>query len=186
MIPILLDPARLAIALIGDNEAAARRVCQLVGGGAETLVVYSKEPSEALTVAAGPRLRGDLPTPEAIGRFDIVYIVDQPAALTRGYHAAAKQAGALVNVEDDRRYCDFHSPAQVRRGDLVLTVSTGGKSPGLAARLRRHLEDAFGPEWAERLNDLDAKRQGWRADGLSLPELATKTDAVIEREGWLS
>lgn len=186
MIPILLDPARLAIALIGDNEAAARRVGQLIEGGAETLTVYSEAPSDALRQAAGHRLRAGLPAPEALGRFNVVYIIDQPEVRTRRFHAAAKRAGALVNVEDDRRYCDFHSPALVRRGDLVLTVSTGGRSPGLAARLRRHLAGAFGPEWAERLDDLDAKRQGWRAEGLALPDLAAKTDATIDREGWLS
>ncbi len=186
MIPIMLDPQRLAIALIGDNEAAARRVGQLVEGGAETLTVYSEAPTDALRQAAGHRLRTGLPAPEALGRYNVVYIVDQPQDRTRRFHAAAKRAGALVNVEDDLRYCDFHSPALVRRGDLVLTVSTGGKSPGLAARLRRHLESAFGPEWAGRLDDLGAKRRGWRADGLALPELAAKTDAAIDREGWLS
>lgn len=186
MIPILLDPTRLAIALVGDNEAAARRVAQLIEGGAITLSVYSDRPSEALRQAAGDRLRDGVPPPEVLGHYDVLYIVDQPADRTRRIYEAAKSAGTLVNVEDDRQYCDFHSPALVRRGDLVLTVSTGGKSPGLAARLRRHLEAAFGPEWAGRLDDLDSKRRDWRARDLALSDLAAKTDAVIDREGWLS
>jgi len=186
MIPILLDPTRLSIAMIGDNDAAARRVAQLIDGGAATLTVFSDRPSAALRRAAGDRLHEGVPDARRIGQFDVVYIVDQSVDKTRYLHDAAKRAGALVNVEDDRDHCDFHSPALVRRGDLVLTVSTGGKSPGLAARLRRHLEAAFGPEWAGRLNELDGKRQSWRAEGLTLPDLAAKTDAAIEREGWLS
>jgi precorrin-2 dehydrogenase/sirohydrochlorin ferrochelatase len=186
MIPVLLDPTRLTFALIGDNDAAARRVAQLIEGGATSLSVYSDTPSAALTLAAGDRLSGDVPEPEMLAGYDVVYLVDLPPERTHRLYDAAKDSGALVNVEDDRQFCDFHSPAQVRRGDLVLTVSTGGKSPGLAARLRRHLAAEFGPEWASRLDDLDSKRQGWRAQGLALPDLASETDAAIDREGWLT
>ena len=81
--------------------------------------------------------------------------------------------------------CDFHNPAQVRRGDLLLTVSTGGRSPGLAARIRSELAQAFGPEWAGRLNRLAAKRASWRRPGRSLDELARLTNATIDGNGWL-
>ena len=70
----------------------------------------------------------------------------------------AQAAGVLVNVEDRPSLCDFHVPAIVRRGDLVLTVSTGGRAPGLARLLREWLGRRFGPEWTGRLNDLGATR----------------------------
>jgi precorrin-2 dehydrogenase / sirohydrochlorin ferrochelatase len=81
--------------------------------------------------------------------------------------------------------CDFHNPAQVRRGDLLLTVSTGGRSPGLAARIRAELGRAFGPEWADRLNLIAARRAAWRRPGRPLEELARLTDATIDANGWL-
>jgi precorrin-2 dehydrogenase/sirohydrochlorin ferrochelatase len=59
----------------------------------------------------------------------------------------ARTRGVLVNVMDDVRNCDFAAPAVVRRGDLVLAISTGGRSPALARRLREELETRFGPEW---------------------------------------
>jgi precorrin-2 dehydrogenase / sirohydrochlorin ferrochelatase len=62
---------------------------------------------------------------------------------------AARARGVLVNVMDDVPNCDFAAPAVVRRGDLVLAISTGGRSPALARRLREALEARFGPEWAE-------------------------------------
>ena len=71
---------------------------------------------------------------------------DEAAALA----ALARSERVLVNVEDRPALCDFHSVAEVRRGDLLLTVSTGGASPGLAARIRARLAADFGPEWAER------------------------------------
>ena len=55
--------------------------------------------------------------------------------------------------------------AEVRRGDLLLTVSTGGASPGLAARIRARLAAEFGPEWAERVALLRRHRAAWRRKG---------------------
>jgi len=89
----------------------------------------------------------------------------------------------LVNVEDRPALCDFHSVAEVRRGDLLLTVSTGGASPGLAARIRARLAGEFGPEWADRLAQLRGQRAVWRCDGR---DLAAETDALLQANGWLA
>jgi precorrin-2 dehydrogenase/sirohydrochlorin ferrochelatase len=89
----------------------------------------------------------------------------------------------LVNVEDRPALCDFHSVAAVRRGDLLLTVSTGGASPGLAARIRARLADQYGPEWADRLALLRDHRAAWRRDG---GDVAARTDALLHANGWLA
>ncbi len=84
----------------------------------------------------------------------------------------ARARGVLVNVMDDVRNCDFAAPAVVRRGDLVLAISTGGRAPALTRRLREALEAMFGPEWAEVLEVVHAVR----AETLSaLPELADRS-----------
>ncbi|MGH2658105.1 MAG: precorrin-2 dehydrogenase/sirohydrochlorin ferrochelatase family protein, partial [Actinomycetota bacterium] len=60
---------------------------------------------------------------------------------------AARERGVLVNVMDDVPNCDFAAPAVVRRGELVLAISTGGRSPALARKLREELEERLGAEW---------------------------------------
>lgn len=75
----------------------------------------------------------------------------------------AEAQGILCNAVDDPRRCHFYYPAVVRRGALQIAISTGGLSPALAQRLRRELEDQFGPEYAPWLEWLGAARDQVRA-----------------------
>ena len=59
----------------------------------------------------------------------------------------ARLRGILVNTADEPSRCDFIIPALVRRGDLTVAISTAGKSPALASRLRTQLEAMLGPEY---------------------------------------
>ena len=90
-------------------------------------------------------------TPEDLDRaFVCVASSEDPAERDAIAHAA-RERDVLVNVMDDVPNCDFAAPAIVRRGDLVLAVGTGGRSPAVARMVREDLEARFGPEWAEAL-----------------------------------
>lgn len=100
--------------------------------------------------------------------------------------ARARRAGALVNTEDLPALCDFHVPAMVRRGEMVLTASTGGRAPGLARRLREWLAEQFGPEWKDHVDTVGRSREAWRAEGLSPSEISRRTSALVAERAWLS
>jgi precorrin-2 dehydrogenase/sirohydrochlorin ferrochelatase len=185
MIPVIVDPEQVAIAVVGRGDPAERRVELLLEGGAGRLTVFSDRASAGLIARAGSRLRRRLPHGRELSAFALLWIVDLPIAAAAQLARAGRAAGCLVNVEDVTALCDFHNPAQVRRGDLLLTVSTAGRSPGLAARIRGQLARAFGPEWAERLDVIATQRAGWRRPGRSPGELARLTNAIIDGEGWL-
>ena len=185
MIPIVVDPRHNALALIGHGQAAVRRLELLLAGGAE-LTVFSDAPSAELVRLAGDRLQHRLPQAKELAAFRLLWIADLPLAQAAPLARAAKAVGCLVNVEDVVVFCDFHNPSQVRRGDLLLTVSTGGRSPGLAARIRGQLARTFGPEWGERLARIGGQREVWRREARSLEDLARLTNAAIDAEGWLS
>jgi len=70
-----------------------------------------------------------------------------------------QRRGVLCNVVDDPPRCDFYYPAVVRRGELQIAVSTGGHSPALAQRLRRELEEQFGPDYAPWLEAIGKERR---------------------------
>ncbi len=185
MIPVLLDGARLRIALFGNGTRAVRRLALLREGGAANIAVFAARPSAELAAAAGDALCIAPPGAVDLAPFDLVYAADLDAAEGGALAARTRAAGKLVNVEDDRAHCDFHTPAVVRRGALTLTVSTGGQAPGLAGILAAYLGRLFGSVWAIRLGLLETKRRTWRARGLTPGEIRAALGCEVERNGWL-
>ncbi len=182
MIAVALDPARVGVAVAGRGAPALRRA-RLLAAGAEQVLLFWMGSDAPGALPANVTIRPE-PAPEALAGIGALWItgIDDAAAACA---AMARSVGVLVNVEDRRELCDFHSVAELRRGDLLLTVSTGGRSPGLAARIRARLAELFGPEWATRTEALGARRLDWRTRGLSLEELARQTDHAITAAGWM-
>ena len=185
MIPIIIDPTMIRFALIGRGEVARRRLALLEECGKSDVAIFSDLPEPGFAKAAGNRLQTKLPTADDLAPFGIVWIADLPLALAAALAKEARAQGVLVNVEDVKPYCDFHNPASLRRGDLLLTISTNGQSPGLAARIKRQLAAMFGPEWGDRLNVISRKRNAWKGRARPIAELASLTDATIDAKGWL-
>jgi precorrin-2 dehydrogenase/sirohydrochlorin ferrochelatase len=174
------------VILVGQGPHIARRLHYLDGGAAKDVTVFSTEPDDALRAAAGSRLQERRPGERDMQGAKLVFVAGLSRERAAVIAATARLAGALVNVEDAMELCDFHTPAVVRRGDLVVTVSTGGKSPGLARMFRDYLKDRIAPEWAGWLDLLGEERAKWYADGLEGHEVSRRTLEMIERNGWLA
>ncbi len=184
MIPLAIDPARVPIALAGNGPLAVRRLTQLRDGGANP-AVYSPDPDAEFAALAGEALTRALPGPDDLDAARVLFVMGLDPAVERALAELARSRGVLVNVEDVIPLCDFHSPSVVRRGDLLLTVSTGGRSPTLASLLRQRLETLFPESWAERLRTIAALRDAMRKDGASMAEVGKAAKDLIAREGWL-
>ncbi len=185
MYPVMLDLGRAHVALVGNGEAAARRLAGLDAAGAGDVRVFAETPSEELARQAGTRLARRLPKVEELARARLLLIAGLDRTAAAPLAAAARAAGVLVNVEDHKPWCDFHLPSVTRRGDLMITVSTNGKSPGLARRVRQFIARRFGVEWRDHLDELAVRRENWRASGADAPVLLRLTDDLIARRGWL-
>jgi precorrin-2 dehydrogenase/sirohydrochlorin ferrochelatase len=88
----------------------------------------------------------------------LVIAATNSSAVNATVFRACKKNGILCNAVDDPENCDFFYPAVVRRGALQIAISTNGLSPALASRLRKELEQQFGPEWKDWLEHLGAVR----------------------------
>jgi siroheme synthase-like protein len=185
--PVSLDLAGRTAVVIGDEAVAQGKVEGLLAAGAHVTVV-ADGPAEALSaLASDPRVTVAR-RPWRPADLDDGAAVCVAASRDPGTRAAVCQAardrGVLVNVMDDVEHCDFAAPALVRRGDLLIAISTGGRSPALARRLREELEGRFGDEWAavldllaevradtlDRLPDLQERARRWQ-EALDLDEL---------------
>lgn len=185
MFPIALDPARLSLLLVGEGEAALKRLRQFDEAGAQRLTVFAAEPHEALIALAGERLIRRWPTAGEVGEASAIFVAGVEPARAETIAAWARAFGRLVNVEDVPALCDFHVPAVVRRGDLLLSVSTGGTNPGLARRVKEFLAERFGEEWGGFTAELAEKRRAWRAEGASPKDVLARATLYIEQKGWL-
>jgi precorrin-2 dehydrogenase/sirohydrochlorin ferrochelatase len=186
MLPVVLDPAVLPLAVAGRGVAARRRFLALRAGGAGDPLLFCDQPDEALARTAGDAQRRFLPGRADMASLRALWVAGLPDDRAADLAALARAERVLVNVEDRPELCDFHSVAEVRRGGLLLTVSTGGASPGLAARIRARLAAEYGPEWDERLAHLRRHRETWRHDGSTPAEVGALTDALLHANGWLT
>lgn len=187
MFPLMLDVTRLPVMLIGGASLTAR-LQALDDHGAAVAHVFAPDPPPDLVNLAGDRLVRRWPETEDFARIAprLAFISDVDDAQAAAFRDQAKTAGALVHVQDRIPLCDFHLPAKVRRGHLQVTVSTDGAAAGLSRLIRQYLEaDIFGPEWAARVEELAAARTAWKAQGLSMTELAEAVAAFVAERGWL-
>lgn len=137
--------------VVGGGVVAERKVCSLLQVEARVTVVSPiltvglRQLVEEGHVEWEPReyQQGDL-----AGAFLVIGATDDVDTNEQVWREAVGR-GLLVNIVDDLARCNFIVPSLVRQGDLCLAVSTGGKSPALAKRLRERLEAEFGPEYAE-------------------------------------
>jgi precorrin-2 dehydrogenase/sirohydrochlorin ferrochelatase len=182
--PILVDLKEVRVALAGKGEAALKRLAVLRADGAAP-AVFAPDASRALIDATGEALIQRLPTEAELADIQVLFIAGLATAEAQSLAAKAQHAKALVNVEDDKALCDFHVPAIVRRGDLVISISTNGTSPALAHLLRRRLETEFDEDWAERMKAVARWRQTWRAEGIAPAEITARTQSALAERGWL-
>ena len=125
------------------------RLCLVVGQG------QLADEKAALLERAGAQVRrADRFNPEqARNSFLIVAVVEDPE-LGREVKEFGDRNRIFVNVVDQTANCSFIAPAIVDRGNLLIAISTSGKSPALASRIRRELEDQFGYEYSDLLEAL--------------------------------
>lgn len=147
--PINLDLNGRHCACIGGGSVAARKVEDLRQAGAcVTIISPVLIPALQQLVQAKKIVHiAQQYQPGVIGAFFMVICATNDKAVNQAAAEEARSNGALVNVVDAPELCDFTVPSKVMRGDLLITVSTGGKSPALAKKLRLELESRYGPEY---------------------------------------
>lgn len=148
--PIALSVEGRRCVVVGGGKVAARRVTALLEAGAEVVVIAPEADAVIRQAAAEGRVQL---RPEAYqashleGMFLVLAATDRPE-VNAGVVADARARGLLCNDAEEPERGDFLVPSTVRRGDLLLSVTTGGHSPSLAGRIAEQLAAVYGPEYA--------------------------------------
>lgn len=163
--PLLVDLRRVRALVVGGGAVATRKVEGLVDAGGRPEVVAPELTPELRSLAE----REELPcrlrpyrTGDAAGFRLVFAATDDPEVNARVAREAA-DAGALASVADAGAESDFHVPATIRRGEVVVALSTGGASPLLSRRLRERVEALVTPGVGRAAGRLEAVREEVRA-----------------------
>ncbi|CAG0959257.1 precorrin-2 dehydrogenase / sirohydrochlorin ferrochelatase [Geobacteraceae bacterium] len=159
--PVNLNVRDRQAVIVGGGAVAARKCLLLLEAGARITVI-----APALDAGlAGLRMEGRIVchtrqyvAGDLEGAFLAFAATDDPT-VNRAVAREAESLGILVDTTDAPERGSFTTPAVFRRGDLLVAVSTGGKSPALARIIRNDLAERFGPEYAETLAILGAVRE---------------------------
>jgi len=155
--PIAIELTGRKCLVVGGGEVALRKAQALVDAGASVTVIAPEadprlHPMEGVTV-----LRRQYEAGDASG-YSLVFAATDDRTVNATVAQDAVRSGALVNVVDEGELCSFIAPSVVRRGDLLIAVTTSGKSPALSRKIRLDLEQRYGPEYAEFVDLLGSLR----------------------------
>src|SRR2546430_6640866 len=179
--PVFLDLRGRRAVVIGGGAVAEQKVHGLVGAGAHVTVVSTdvspargaRARRNAIEHKRRPYRRGDLK-----GAWLAIAATDDRG--TNGaVWAAAQQLGVPLNAVDDLEHCSFIAPAVHREGDITVAVSTAGKSPALAVRLRQRIARLVGRAEARLCELLGELRPGLAERGPDTPARAALWDRIV-------
>jgi precorrin-2 dehydrogenase/sirohydrochlorin ferrochelatase len=155
--------------VVGAGPVAEGKIQSLLRAGANIRVVAPEATDRVQSWARTKKIRwharkfrvGDL-----AGTFLVVAATSSPALHAKIFRQA-RRGGVLCNAVDDPAHCDFYYGSVVRRGELLIAISTGGHSPALAQRLRKKLEKEIGAEYERWVTTLGIARKRLFAKSIS-------------------
>jgi siroheme synthase-like protein len=165
LFPAFLKLQNRPVLVVGGGTIASSKIPGLLEAGAQIAVVAPKLNCDIAERVRDRQLEW-LPKPfeptDLNGKF-LVVAATSLRDVNASVFAEAEKRQILCNAVDDIDHCHFYYGSIVQRGDLQIAISTNGKSPALAQRLRKELEQQFGPEYAAWLEWLGAAREAIRA-----------------------
>lgn len=171
LFPMFVKLQGRLVVVVGGGVIGEGKIPVLLNAGARVRVV---SPEVTHTIAEWAR-QGKLDwqpkkfeSADVEGACLVIAATSAPGVNEAVFHAAEAR-GIFCNAVDDIEHCHFYYGSVVQRGDLQIAISTNGKSPALAQRLRQELEKQFGPEYEAWLDWLGAAREVLRATD-STPE----------------
>ena len=159
--PIFLQLEDKIALVVGGGRVAQRKVETLLKCGA-VIHIISRVLTDKLKELIDNnkvQLLGEEMRDEFLDDVFIVIAATDDKELNSRVSEIARNRGLLVNAVDQPADCNFIVPSIVRKGDLTIAISTSGKSPALAKKIRKEIDGQFGNEYESFLNLMGALRK---------------------------
>jgi len=173
--PVFLNIQRKKCVVVGGGQIAFRKVKMLLDCGASVTVispVLHPDLSELSDKKSIRVIRRSYKLGDLKGAMIVVAATDVNK-INRKVADEARGVGALINVVDDPKPSDFIIPSFFRRGDLTVSVSTAGRSPALARKIRTRLEENLGDEYRSLVTLINDARSSLKRQSIT-----------VSAEGW--
>ena len=182
--PIFLDLRDKNVLVVGGGKVAERKILNLLKYGCRIHVVSPELTSQLEKLVANKKIQ-HIPQQslnQAMSEaFMVIAATDDPVVNAR-IASRAKEQGLLVNAVDQPRDCNFIMPSVVKSGDLQIAISTGGKSPALAKKIRKELQTLFGSEYGSLVKLLGILRTEVLAQGDTSSENKPFFESVVNSD----
>ncbi len=186
--PIMLDMRGRRCVVVGGGRIAYQKLETLVRTGAEITVVapeITPKVEELEKQGLLRILRKEYESKDIDGAFVVIGATDHRKVNER-ISADAQKHRILVNIVDTPDLCVFQVPASVKRDDLIIAISTAGKSPAIAKKIRKELEENYGPEYSELLDLIDQWRSRIKkCELLTLPQREHLFNTIVQQSDVL-
>lgn len=157
--PINLKLEDIEVTIIGGGEVAYRKCKNFIDFGQKVRVISNKFIDKFYKLGQGVDLVEDSYDEEYITSSFIVIAATNNRDVNKEIGIYCRNSGKLVNVVDDIDLSNFTMPSYIKRGDLVISISTGGKSPSLSSKIRKELEEQYDDSYEEYVNLLGKVRK---------------------------
>jgi precorrin-2 dehydrogenase/sirohydrochlorin ferrochelatase len=169
LLPIFVKLHNRHVLIVGGGYVGLEKLQALTANSPEaTITIVSPEIRAEIIEAAASneriRLVYDSYNPDFLKTADLVLAATNFKAINAQVYNDCQARKIWVNVADTPEYCDFYLSSVVKKGDLKIAISTNGKSPTLAKRLRALLEEIIPESIQETLDNLQAIRNKLKGD----------------------
>jgi precorrin-2 dehydrogenase / sirohydrochlorin ferrochelatase len=161
LFPMFVKLRGKQVLVVGAGKVGEPKIAGLLETGARIRVVALEASHAVREWADAGKIELNLRafSPDDLNGVFLAVVATSSCSLNERIYHEAQQRGALCNVVDVPDLCDFFYPSVVRRGDLQIAVSTAGQSPSLAQKIRKQLEQQFGPGYAGWVAELGETRR---------------------------
>lgn len=184
MLPLMIDVRDWPVLVVGAGSVGVRRALKLSEDGARVRLqsrTIDKDTRERCEAAGIHCVQAPV-DPSDLSGMRLIVAATSDKVLNERIVREANRLGILVSSATPQGEENVSFPAQIKRGDFVVSVSTGGASPALSRMIRQELESRFPEDFEERMKLLDAlrkeeldvaRKEGRRTDGDFLREIAS-------------